>query len=350
MSMPSVSEIATQAGVSKSTVSLVLNAKNGVSDRMRARVLKAIQELQAVAATQPANPAAAIADIARSKNTDRLTILALHPSILSSTQHFAEVLQGIQQGTQRYNTQLNLASNDPDLPDESITSLYFSHPDLRPDGVLVFGTEHSESIGSKTREMGIPCVFVGVPLPGTDLSFVGPDEDAAAYNATLYLLEMGHCDIAFVSGDALIPATTQRITGYQKALAEAGLPTDNRLYIEPEPAGAELAFQRFISDRSTVTAVLLGNNHASRVGLPLLQQAGIDIPHDLSVIVFDDTDFQQTYDPPITTITYPLVREGYWAVRLLMDMIREPMLRGSQVFFDTVLSERQSCTPPRQQQ
>ena len=343
--MLSVSKIANHAGVSKSTVSLVLNEKDGVSTRMRQRVMQAVEELQASTTSNKSSHS-----LYNLKNDDgvatRPSILALHSTILSSTQHFSEVLQGVQQGVQHFNANLSLAINEPELPDEHIASLYFSEPALHPDGVIVFGSDHYETIGQKTRELGIPCVFLGVPLPGRRLNFVAPDEAMASYNATKYLLDIGHRQIAFVCGDADIPATIQRLDGYKTALRQAGIDADSApFFVEPRPTGAYLAMERFISSKSPVTALLMGNNHASRTGLPLLKQSGFTIPDHLSVIVFDDTEFQQTYDPPLTTVTYPLMRQGFWAVKVLFDLLNEPDLNGNRVYFDAKVTERMSCRP-----
>jgi DNA-binding LacI/PurR family transcriptional regulator len=217
---------------------------------------------------------------------------------------------------------------------------------LRPDGIIVFGTDHYEYIGKETQQMGIPCVFLGVPLPGTKLNFVASDEDAAGYKATQRLIDLGHREIAFVCGDGEAPATQQRIAGYKSALVDAGVKDFSAsIFIEPNPEGAQIAVDRFIKRGRSFSAALLGNNHVSRVGLPALQKAGIVIPNDLSVIVFDETEFQKNFNPPISTITYPLIHQGIWAVRVLMNHIDEPLMKITQLFFDSILSERESCAP-----
>jgi LacI family transcriptional regulator len=342
-SMPTISEIANYAGVSKSTVSLALNRKQGVSEKMRTRVLQAAEEL---AAKQPPEIQQVKATSPNGGNRDFKTILALHSSILSSTQHFSGILQGVQQGLEPYNAQLNLAINEPELPDEHIASLYFSQPALHPDGVIVFGSDHYEYIGEKTRQLGIPCVFLGVPLPNTRFNFVASDEEAAAYKATRHLLDLGHRQIAFIGGDAEVPATIQRVAGYRRALRDATLDADKApVFVEPHADGARAAVEHFVNQNQSITAILFGNNHASRVGLPVIRDASFNIPDDLSVIVFDDTDFQQNYAPPITTITYPLIRQGIWAVQVLMNLSQEPMMTVSQIYFDAVLTKRDSCAP-----
>lgn len=344
--MPSVSEIANQAGVSKSTVSLVLNEKEGVSARMRQRVMKALDDLQPLTNVGKTSTPPAPGRSSNGSVTTRPSILALHSTLLSSTQHFSEVLQGVQQGVQHFNAHLSLAINEPELPDEHIVSLYFSEPALHPDGVIVFGSDHYDYIGKKTRDLGIPCLFLGVPLPNTRLNFVAPDEVMAAYNATRYLINMGHRHIAFVSGDAKLPATEQRLAGYQRALRETGIDRESALvFVEPLPTGAPVAAKRFLQSERSATALLFGNNHASRTGLPILESAGIAIPDDLSIIVFDDTEFQQKFSPPLTTVTYPLMRQGFWSVKLLFDLFEEPKLNGAQIYFEATLVERLSCRP-----
>jgi DNA-binding LacI/PurR family transcriptional regulator len=337
--MSTIREIADFVGVSKSTVSIALSGKPGVSESMRAKIVNAQEKLK----SQKELEGDEDSTISLPRTGGYKTILALHAPILSSTQHFSGILQGIQQGLEPYKAQLNLAINEPELPDEHIASLYFSQPELRPDGIIVFGTDHYEYIGKKTQQLGIPCLFLGVPLPDTKLNFVASDEEAAGYKATQRLLDLGHQEIAFVCGDGEVPATQQRITGYKSALTNAGAKDFSAsIFIEPNPEGAQIAVDRFIRRSRSFSAVLFGNNHVSRVGLPAFQKAGIVIPNDLSVIVFDETEFQKNYNPPISTISYPLIRQGIWAVQVLMNHINEPLMKITQIYFDSILSERES--------
>jgi DNA-binding LacI/PurR family transcriptional regulator len=338
--MPSFREIAELAGVSKSTVSLVLNDKPGVSGAMRKRVLNAMKELQEREANIYLNGSS---EVYAPKKED-LTVLVLHPATFRSSQVFSELLQGIQAGATRHRIQLSLAVNEPDLPEDHISRLYFTDPALRPDGILVIGSRQDYPLPKVIFEQDIPCVLVGRNTKEQNISSVGRDEEHISYKATRYLVNLGHEAIAFIGGNHAYNYTKSRLYGYKKALESAGIiPQDTWVAF----GNGKLAAREILSFCPNISAAIFVNDDHAIQALPIFQSAGLKIPEDLSVISFDDTEFARNFTPSITSVAYSRYQEGLWSLTLLVNQIQNPLIKYSNIVFRATLIERESCAPPK---
>jgi DNA-binding LacI/PurR family transcriptional regulator len=271
-------------------------------------------------------------------------VVVLHPAILRSSQVFGELLQGIQAGATQHRLQLRLAVNDPDLPSDHISSLYFSDPSLHPNGVLVIGPRLDEPLHEQVHALGIPIVLVGRRATGLRVSAVGRDEESIARQATEYLLDLGHRAIAFVGGDSAYSYVHSRLQGYRVALEESGVSAPQRW---TALGGGQDATEAILEASPEITAVIFANDAYAMEGLPVFQAAGRRIPGDLSVISFDDTEDARTFDPPLTSVSYPRYQEGLWSVKVLVDQIQQPLLKHCQIVFRASLIERESCASPK---
>jgi len=334
--MTTVREIAEFAGVSKSTVSLVLNNKPGVSDEMRQTVMNAVSELESIQAqeTMPERP---IIETVIEHKSQTLSVMVLHPPVLRSSYVFSEVLQGIQSAAELYKVQLRLVVNDPDAPAQHVSHLYLTDEYLRPDGVLVFGAQQHEPLLEKVVARDIPCVVLGREVKKYNISGIGRNEVRYAYQLTEHLLENGHRSIAFVGGETCYDYTHNRIRGYQLAMEDAGLNPDETIVCTGN--GAEATRQ--VIDSSGVTAIIYVNDSYAVEGLSVLRDKKLRIPQDIAVASFDNTEFAQTYQPPLTSIAYNHFKEGQWAVKMLLDRIRHPFVETSQLVFkgDMIIRE-----------
>ena len=338
--MPSFREIAELAGVSKSTVSLVLNDKPGVSGAMRKRVLNAMKELQEREANIYLNGGG---EAYLSRKED-LTVLVLHPATIRSSQVFSELLQGIQAGAARHRIQLSLAVNEPDLPDDHISRLYFTDPRLRPDGILVIGSRQDYPLPQVIFKQEIPCVLVGRNTTDQKISSVGRDEEYISYKATHYLINLGHKAIAFIGGNHAYNYTKSRLYGYKRALESAGItPQDTWVALGN---GIEAA-REILAFGSNISAAIFVNDEHAIQALPIFQSVGRKIPEDLSAISFDDTELARNFTPPLTSVAYSRYQEGLWSLTLLVNQIQNPLIKYSNIVFRATLIERDSCAPPK---
>lgn len=333
--MPSIREIAKLAGVSKSTVSLVLNNKPGVSEEKRQQVLDARDQLLTHEVMQPVDDA----------NVSRpLTVVVLHPPILRSSYVFSEVLRGIQTAAEMYNVQLRLVSNDPNATEQHVSYLYFSDPQFRPDGVLIFGARQHEPLLDEAYRLNIPCVVLGRNADRYPVSAVGRHEDFYAYELTRYLIELGHRAVAFLGGDMGYDYLHDRLRGYEQALADGNV-IFQKAWVHHGDGDA--AVQQMLAHAPEATAAIFVNDTCARAGLPILKAAGLSIPQDISVASFDNTAFAQNHNPPLTSISYKRYEEGQWAIKMLIDQIRYPSIEKVQAIFKADFLKRESCAAPR---
>lgn len=334
--MPSVREIAQFAGVSKSTVSLVLNNKPGVSAGKREQILHALEKLKAQEEVMYGNGHLP-------KQQSAYSIAVLHPAILHSNQVHTEFLRGIQDGADLYQAQLRLATTPPDQAPSHISRLYITDPNLRPDGLLIMGARLEEPLAEEARRHEIPFVLVSRQTPGSANSAVGWDDVEAGYLATAHLIGLGHQDIAFIGGDERYSYTHDRINGYIRALSENNYPLNKRLI---SLGDGLTATETLLKREKPFTAALFINDTHAIAGMPVLKRHGLAIPKDLSLISFDDTQKAEKATPPISSVFFPRYQTGLWSVKTLIDQIRNPILKSTQIRFNCSLTLRDSCTRP----
>jgi alanine racemase len=349
--MATVREIARQAGVSKTTVSMVLNNRDGVSESARRRVQDAIDALRTVEEADAAKalavgpmPNPGMLFPSRQENEEkRHTLLVLHPANIRSSAVFHEIIRGIQAAASLYHVQLNLALNEPDLLGNSVESLYFANPILKPSGVLVIGAKIKEPIIEQARIMGIPVVLVGRSSPIRGVNCVSRDEEQISFEATEYLIQLGHTKIAFLGGSSKYSYTNDRQNGYRRALETNGLAFQEQQVFSG--FDEQQAAQYLINCPEVTAVVIINELFASRV-LPMVQRNGRTIPNCLSVVTFDDTELSRSFAPPLTSVSFPFFQEGFWSVRVLMEQIRQPVILNMQIVLHASLVKRESCRPP----
>lgn len=342
--MTTVREIAEFAGVSKSTVSLVLNNKPGVSDEMRQTVMNAVSELEAIRADDLLPEKSSAIGVGEHKS-QALSIMVLHPPVLRSSYVFSEVLQGIQAAAELFSVQLRLVVNDPEASAQHVSHLYLTDEHLRPDGVLVFGAKRHEPLLEQVVGRNIPCVVLGREAKKYHVSGLERDEAKYAYQLTEHLLSLGHRSIAFIGGESQYDFTHNRLRGYQIALEDAGIMPNEQWICLGDGATATA---NILDENPHVTAIIYVNDSYAVEGLSVLREREFSIPEDISIASFDDTAFARSHQPPITSISYNLFKEGQWAVKILLDQIRYPFIEKSQLVFKANIIIRESTAPPRE--
>lgn len=330
--MTSVRKIAERAGVAISTVSLVMNDKPGVSEQTRETVREAIRQLQAQ-------------ENADGRDTARtLSIVVLHPPVLASYYVFSQVLQGIQAAAETHRVRLSLVANDPNATKQHISHQYLSDPNLRPDGVLIFGARRHEPLIGAAQGAGIPCVVLGRDADKYNVSGLGRREDEIACKAAHHLIGLGHRAIGFVGGEEIYDYVHNRLKGYKRALHEADInPASNWVCLGSGTSATKTVLER----APEVTALMFVNDSFAADGLKVCAQRKLSIPRDLSVLSFDNTDIARNATPPLTSISYRFFEEGQWAVKMLLDQIRYPYIEAVHTFFSGELVAGGSCGAPR---
>ncbi len=331
-------DIAEVAGVSKSTVSLVLKASPLVKAETRERVQRAMEDMGYVY-----NRGAASLRKASS------SVVGMVINDLSNP-FFAELAIGIEQALQHSGYIPYLAHTA-----ESVTRQAEVVRSMREHGAA--GIILCPALGTDAAELadlsvpGLPIVLAIRRIAGARLSSVTSDSVGGARRATQHLISLGHRRIAFVGGAGAMVVRQGRFAGYQEALQAADIPYDTALTVESMPT-KDGGFQAMMTilDRSDslapVTAAVCFNDVVAIGAMLAINRRGLQVGRDISVVGFDDTAEAQHVSPPLTTIAVDPAGLGKAAAGMLLRHIADPDPKFENYVGEARLVIRESCRPP----
>lgn len=315
MARPTIEQVAAAAGVSRSTVSRVVNGSTAVSPEALTAVNDAISRLNYV----PNRAARTLA----SRQTHAIALVVPEDTTrFFGDPFFASIVSGISERLTRSDYVLNLliASDDPG----DKTTSFVRNGGV--DGAIIVSHHTSDSFVDRIAE-AVPVVFGGRPARPHDSNFVvDVDNVQAARDATDHLIGLGRTRIATITGPQTMPPGLDRRHGYDEALAAAGLESagvhDGQF---SEEGGAE-ATRRMLAAEVLPDAVFVASDLMARGVLSVLRSAGIRVPDQIAVVGFDDSQVAVTVDPPLTTIRQPTHQQGVTMASVLLDVLagREP--------------------------
>lgn len=328
---PTIRDVATVAGVSRGTVSRVINGGHWVSPDARLAVEEAIR-----ATGYTAN------HHARSLATGRANSLAF---LLTEPQHllfadptFALLLRGAAEAlSQRGMTLVLLVAGTP-AERESVTQ-YVSSGHV--DGVLLISSHESDPLLDTLVEAGVPTVSCGVPLGHTvPVPTVSVDEEGSARAMTRHLLGAGHRRIAMVAGPDDTPGGRYRLVGFREEMGELFAP-DLVEVGDYSLASGTAAMARILARTRDLDAVFAASDLMAAGAIAALRAEGLRVPDDVAVAGFDDSGLAATHHPPLTTMRQPWERISEEMVSLLLDAIEGR--RRPSVTLPTSLVVRESA-------
>jgi LacI family transcriptional regulator len=339
---PTMADVAQRAGVSTSTVSLVLNDKPGVSERTRAAVLEAARELgYQLPRRRP--------DLSTQK-----TILVVHfasqgpESGADLPVLAADYLSGIQDYCQGRSVNWALIAHYQEGKRRQHVGVHLLERDaLACDGLILMMPPSRESVllQQALRER-IPTVVISRDWPDLPLSSVGQDHPQQAHLAMDHLVQLGHRQIGFVapSWAGEYGWCQVRLDIYRETMVALDMYDPERIAVEPDVCQAT---QALLDRQPDVTAIFAVNDRAAVRAMRGLRARGIRIPEQVSVIgVGDNCPSPEGY-PALTTIGFPSRKVGYLAGRLLLEQLEDEELAYGRIFVQSWVIERESCAPPR---
>ena len=336
---PTSADVATEAGVSRTTVSFVLNGRTDVKipTETRTRVLDAAERLGY-------HPHAPARQLAGGRSHVLALVLRQTPEQIASDAILAETLRGLATAARGSGFRVLVEPLAPDGPDPSYAGLLRAQ---HADGLVISGPRTDDPQLEALVRDGFPVVLQGA-LPGLDVTSVDVDNVAGAQRAVDHLVAIGHRRIACITNAPLVyTAAQERLEGYRRALAEAGIRVDEQL-IEPAefdaPSG-HAAMARLL-ERAAFDAVFVASDVVALGAIAALRDAGRRVPDDVSVVGFDDIPLAAYYDPPLTTVRLPASELGQAAGRALLERIADPTAAPSRTLLPTELIVRASTAPP----
>jgi len=331
--MASIRDVASKAGVSVSTVSHVINNTRFVSDETRSKVLAAMDALN----YKPNRLASSL----RRKDKRTNTLGLLIPD--STNPFFAEVLRGVEDASfdAGYNVFLCNSDDDPKKELNYIEVLLGK----QIDGIiLVSAGSHAESLDILDKDE-LAAVVVDREVSGAKTDSVMVDNESGGYQATTYLIELGHTRIGCIAGPSLLTPSAARVEGYRKALMEHNLPVDEDL-IKMGDFRAQSSYQVVLEllGKNTPPTALFACNDMMAVGaLHAADELGLNVPDDISIMGFDDITLASFTIPPLTTIAQPSHEIGMLAAEMVIDRIQHPDTTPRSEILSTKLVIRKSC-------
>lgn len=310
--------IAKLAGVSRGTVSRVVNQSPGVKPQVRQRVQQIIDENGYVPHPQARSLAGG--------TTGNIGVIAFSDNPDYLTHHiFYEVLQAIQADSAANDYDLLLFANRSSSDEQ-----YWKRVATRRkvDGLVIMGEHILEEHLLFYRQQQIPFVLIGkrdfVKLP---LACVTSNYYSGAYSATKHLIEKGKRNLVYIHGLANMYHENARYMGYRQALAEAGLEVRPELVIEGHARQKDAALQmhKLIEEGLPFDGVFAANDLMAFGAMEVLQQRGINIPQQVAVVGFDDVQAAAYYSPALTTVRQDKRKLGEEAMRMLLDMLKGNM-------------------------
>jgi LacI family transcriptional regulator len=329
-----LADVAERAGVSTATISRVINNSGYVSEELRERVLKTVAELN----YSPNG-------VARSMSQRRtLTLGLVVPDI--SNPFFTALARGAEDVGQKSGYSLVLCNTDRDLDKERG---YLSVlREKRVDGVMLIMAGSEITHVQQLLDAGMKLVLVDRASPALKAPSVLVNNQSGVYEATRYLLFLGHDRIAVITGPPTVNNAVERLHGYEQALEEAGIPIDQALVIPGNFTydGGRNAGYKLLDALHRPTAVISLNNGMTTGLLMALHERGARIPVDISVIGFDDLPYFQLLEHPLTAVSQPMYEMGKRACELLLELIsggiEDPTVH--HIRLPTKLILRDSCS------
>jgi len=329
--------VAERAGVSRTTVSFVLNNVPGVriSEETRQKVLHAARELN----YYPNSAARSLA----SRKTYRIgLVLCQSPERIFGDAFLPEVLRGIGDVAQARGFRVLLQSVQNVAQPDAYTHLV---GEKQIDGIILSGPRSDDSQLLALRKDGFPVVLLG-QLEGSEVPFVDVDSVGGARLAVEHLIEHGHERIGLITNaPPQYTASAQRTRGYKRALEEHGLMYDRDLvrYGDFNEESGWRAMSELLEVVPSPTAVFAASDLVAFGAMEAAKARGLKIPRDLALVGFDDVPLAHYVDPPLTTIRLPAYQLGAKAAQMLIDLIQGEKVEETRFLLETKLIIRESC-------
>ena len=331
--------VASLAGVSRATVSRVVNGSPKVSPEVRREVEAAIERLGYV-------PNRAARSLVTRRSGSFGLVITEPTGRLFTDPFFPRVLRGISAELTTRDLQLILLvpSSAADL---RRTGDYLSAGHV--DGVVLVSLHGEDPLPGRLEATGVPMVLVGRPLRGVTASYVDVDNRQGAKSAVEHLVALGRREIATIAGPQDMPAGIDRLVGYRDAVGEAFRATDAGLEAIgdfTQESGAK-AMTQLLARRPQLDAVFAASDLMAAGALSALTAAGRRVPEDVALVGYDDSPVATTTHPQLSSVRQPIEEMGREVARLLVEAVEgtDPVHR--RVILATQLVKRASSAGRR---
>ncbi|MEW2430451.1 LacI family DNA-binding transcriptional regulator [Micromonospora sp. NPDC047644] len=307
---PTLEAVAARAGVSRATVSRVVNGSTTVAEPIREAVTRAVAELGYV-------PNLA----ARSLVTQRTDSIALvmpeaATRVFSDDQVFPGIIRGVSQELEAADKQLVLMLAGSPAGHHRVERYTTGR---HVDGVLFASLHGADPLPGTLARLGIPVVVSGRPLGDVPVPYVDVDHVSGVTEAVRHMIDSGRRRIATIAGPQDMVAGIERLSGYRSTVADAGLPEMVAIGDFTRESGSA-AMRRLLAEHPDLDGVFAASDLMAHAALRTLREAGRRVPDDVAVVGFDDIETAAYTEPPLTTVRQPIVELGRRMTRQLLRL------------------------------
>lgn len=313
-----IGDVAERAQVSKSAVSFVFNGRPGVSEAARERILQAARELD----WRPDSRARALS---RSRAQALGLVVRREPELLSTDPFFPQFVAGVESGLTTHGYALVLQVVDGGQSEHDAYHQFAR--ESRVDGVFLTDLRADDERPGELDRLGMPFVLVGpaAAVPGHPAP-IGVDDAAGVRRAVRHLYSLGHRRIAHVAGTVGYIHSALRRRAWHDEVTELGLAADLVVDADFTGAAGARATHELLDLPQPPTAIVYANDLMAIAGISVATDRGLRVPHDLSVVGFDDVPLAPYVVPPLTTVRQEVIEWGRACARTLVAVVegREP--------------------------
>lgn len=335
------SEVAREAGVSRTTVSLVLNKipNAGISEETRQKVIDVARRLNY-------HPNATGRRLVSGRTHTLALVIHQSPARAAADLFLPQVLRGLDAVTRKHDYHILFRPVDPDDPEDGYAKLIYQG---YVDGIILSGPQEQEPEAVELHEQNLPIVLTG-RLPGHEITYVDANNYQGAQLATNHLIKLGHRRIGLITNaPRTYLASQERFKGYRDSLLAAGLLYDETLVQEGHFTGSSgyRAMNALLALAEPVTAVFVASDVVAFGAMQAARNKGLSIPQEIAFVGFDDVSMAQYIEPFLTTVHLPAYELGWHAGRIALQLIDEETSQNLSALLPTELIVRASCGAPQ---
>lgn len=336
MARPTINDISRLAGVSPTAVSFALNARPGVSQATRDRVLEVADQLG-----WKRNVAAIALSAGRAQAIG--LVIARPTSSFTGERFYMQLIAGIERILTAHSHSLVLLFAES--ADEELATYRRWHSERRVDGVLLTDPHIGDARAAMLDEEGLPYVYLGAQT-GMDLPGVMVDDAAAMRRLVDHFAELGHRRLAHVPGDVHLLHTQRRLDEFGRRCTELGIVACHVAATDYTEAAGRAATAALLALAEPPTGITYDNEVLTMGGLAAIASAGATVPGDVAIASFEDSPMCRVVQPPITALTRDPAQLGADATELLLEVVAGAAPR--QLVEPTMALEvRESTAAPR---
>lgn len=307
--MATIYQVAERAGVSLSTVSRVLNGKSTVNQALKAKVEKAVKELNY-------RPNAVARSLANSR-TDSIGVLV--PELNSP--FFGDLMQAVESMFRALDKHVIITVGKNCLTTEKDAVEFLISRNC--DALIMHAEALSDEYLLELNNSKLPIALINRQVKGMEAACTVLDNEKGGYLATHHLIELGHTDIAYISGPTDKTDAMARLNGHKRALLEAGITLDSKLIYNGnfQENSGKTGLLELLARDAPFSAVVCANDWMASGVISCARDLGMSLPDDLSIVGFDDAVFAHHVFPRLTTISNPVTDMAETSARYILNKV-----------------------------